>query len=205
MEEAVTYQEKERDLPLDPALFTRIAAGDEEAFTVFYQDMVPRMRPFIFSITRSDMLVNEVIQESFLRCWLYRDKLPGVSNPRAWLFKITANVCYALFQRSLTEKKALDKAGEQAITTHTETTELIHLNFLKAALQNGIRQLSPQRRKIYLMNREQGLSVDEIAGELGLSIQTVRNTLSASLECLRNHLARQGYTISILSILFFRL
>ncbi len=205
MEEAVTYQERERDQPLDPALFTRIAAGDETAFAVFYRDMVPRMRPFIFSITRSDAQVNEVIQESFLRCWLYRDKLPGVSNPRAWLFKITANVCYALFQRSLTEKKALTSIEEQVVTIHTETTELIHLNFLKAAVQNGIRQLSPQRRKIYLMNREQGLAADEIADRLGLSVQTVRNTLSASLESLREHLMRQGYTISILTIILFNL
>ncbi|WP_350340289.1 sigma factor-like helix-turn-helix DNA-binding protein [Paraflavitalea speifideaquila] len=59
---------------------------------------------------------------------------------------------------------------------------------------------------MYLLNREQGFTADEIAAQLGLSVQTVRNTLTASLEFLRGHLAKQGYTISIsiLSLLLFK-
>ncbi|WP_315815452.1 RNA polymerase sigma factor [Paraflavitalea speifideaquila] len=117
--------------------------------------MVPQLRPFIYSITHADQLVEEVIQEAFLRCWLNRDKLPGFTNPRAWLFRITGNICYSLFQRSLVEKKALDVVGEQAGEMHTETTDLIQVKFLKAALQEAIQQLSPQRkRSIYsIVNR----------------------------------------------------
>lgn len=202
MTAAVTYEDPQYSPLHDPALFTRIAAGDEAAFALFYQDMVPRMRPFIFSITRSEALVDEVIQESFLRCWLNRDKLPGLDDPRAWLFKVTANICYSLFQRSVTERKALHSAGAQATATHTDTSEFIQVRFLRETLLQGIRQLSPQRKKIYLLNREEGLSAEEIAERLGLSVQTVRNTLSASLESLRTHLARKGYTLSLVYLLF---
>lgn len=202
MEAAVTYEDPQRHPPPDPLLFSAIAAGDEAAFGVFYRDMVPRMRPFIFSITRSDALVEEVIQESFLRCWLNRDKLPGLDDPRAWLFKVTANICYNLFQRSLTERKVLDAVGQPDNAAAAGAAERVQYNFLKAALQQGIDQLSPQRRKVFLLNREQGLRAEEIAARLGLSVQTVRNTLSASLEALREHLNRQGYTVSVIALLF---
>jgi RNA polymerase sigma-70 factor (ECF subfamily) len=206
MEEAVTSPEHTNDIVPDTLLFARIAAGDEGAFALFYRQMVPQLRPFIYSITHADLLVEEVIQEAFLRCWLNRDKLPGLSNPRAWLFRITGNICYSLFQRSLVEKKAMDVVGTQATGPDTGTTDLIQVKFLKAALQEAIQQLSPQRKKIYLLNREQGFTADEIAAQLGLSVQTVRNTLTASLEFLRSRLAKQGYTISIsiLSLLIFK-
>lgn len=204
MDEATVTSTRKSEFPADPSLFSRIAAGDEDAFAAFYRHLVPQLRPFIFSITHSDQLVDEVIQESFLRFWLNRDKLPGLNDPKAWLFRITGNVCYSLFQRSLTEKKMLDRVELQSTHAHSDTFDLIQLNFLKTALQQGVQQLSPQRRKIYCLNREQGLSPDEIAGQLNLSVQTVRNTLSASLEFLRDHLSRQGYTISVLAVLFFK-
>ncbi|WP_276485463.1 RNA polymerase sigma factor [Paraflavitalea pollutisoli] len=204
MDEATFTPSETSELLTDYSLFTGIAAGDEQAFASFYRQMVPQLRPFIFSITHSDAQVEEVIQESFLRFWLNRDKIPGLTNPRAWLFKITANLCYSLFQRSVTERKALQAVGRQAEEANSETADLIQLNFLKAALQQAVLQLSPQRRKIYLMNREQGLTADQIAVQLGLSVQTVRNTLSASLEFLRSQLNRQGYTVTILVILLLR-
>ncbi|MFT3823534.1 MAG: sigma-70 family RNA polymerase sigma factor [Chitinophagaceae bacterium] len=205
-EDPATYNPHSNDQLQDASLFVQIGAGDETAFASFYRQMVPQLRPFIFSITRSESLVEEVIQECFLRFWLNRDKLGGIADPKAWLFKITANVCYTLFRRSLTEKKALNIVEERAGSSNTETSELLHLNFLKAALQQGIQQLSPQRRKIYMMSREWGYNAEQIAAELGLSVQTVRNTLTASLESLRSHLARQGYTlsISILALLIFK-
>ena len=201
MDEATTTSTRKSGFSADTSLFTRIAAGDEDAFADFYRQLVPQLRPFIFSITGSDMMVDEVIQESFLRFWLNRDKLPGIDDPKAWLFRITGNICYSLFQRSLTERKALDKVGQQATYAHSDTSDLLQLNFLKTALQQGVQQLSPQRKKIYCLNREQGLTPDEIANQLNLSVQTVRNTLSASLEFLREHLSRQGYTISVLAVL----
>jgi RNA polymerase sigma-70 factor (ECF subfamily) len=187
-------------IPLaDDSLPGRIAAGDEEAFAHFYRAMVPQLRPFIYSITASDALVEEVIQESFLRFWLNRDKLPGILDPKAWLFKITANICYTLFQRAVTEKKALNVVEERLDVRNPEATERVQLSFLKIALQEGVSRLSPQRKKVYQLSREQGLSIAEIADHLDLSIQTVRNTLSASLESLREHLARQGYSISLIT------
>jgi RNA polymerase sigma-70 factor (family 1) len=198
--EGVLTIHSSNDVPLsDGSLIIKIAAGEEEAFAQFYRAMVPQLRPFIYSITRSDAVVEEVIQESFLRFWLNRDKLPGIQDPKAWLFRITANICYTLFQRSVTEKKALDVVEERLSFHHQEATDLVQLNFLKTALREGVSRLSPQRKKIYQLSREQGLSISEIAEHLDLSMQTVRNTLSASLESLREHLSRQGYSISLIT------
>ena len=45
--------------------------------------------------------------------------------------------------------------------------------------------MSPQRKLIYQMSREQGLSNDEIATRLNISKRTVENHLTAALAILR--------------------
>jgi len=69
----------------DSQLFSRIAAGDEEAFATLFHRYTPQLSPFLVSIVKSEADAREILQETFLKCWLNRDKLDGVDNPGAWL------------------------------------------------------------------------------------------------------------------------
>lgn len=51
-------------------------------------------------------------------------------------------------------------------------------------------KLSPRQKQIFCLNREEGLSVREISGQLGISEQVVRNQLSAALKKIRDYLLK---------------
>ena len=92
-------------------LFRRISEGDEEAFGILFRHSVSALYPFILRMVKQQAAAEEVVQASFLRVWLSRDKLPGVEQPRAWLYKVVANECYTWMRKEAREMKLRAGAG----------------------------------------------------------------------------------------------
>ena len=182
-------------------LLRQVAEGDENAFGRLYRLYVPQLAPFIFSITKSQVMVDEMIQEAFLRLWMNRDKLDEVRNPKAWIFKVTANICYTYLRRLLVERKVKGLIESQTSLEDLSTEQGMHVKALVQAIKEAVDQLTPQRKKIYGMSREQGMTLAEICDELGLSMSTVKNTLTTSLQFIREYLVTLGYTISLFYVL----
>src|SRR6185436_18672107 len=122
------------------------------------------------------------IQEVFLRLWMNRDRLAEINNPRGWIFRISANICYTWLKRKITERNIV-QAMEVVESTDDETgAENVDTRILVKEIREAVNALPPGRKKIYQMSREQGMSISEIGEELDLSTQTVKNTLTKSLQ-----------------------
>ena len=57
-------------------------------------------------------------------------------------------------------------------------------------LQHAINQLPPQRKLIYTLSREQGLTHEEIANALHLSRNTVKSTIMAATRSISEYLQK---------------
>jgi RNA polymerase sigma factor (sigma-70 family) len=67
-------------------------------------------------------------------------------------------------------------------------------------LERAITLLSPQRRQVYCLSRNQGMNYEQIAAQLQLSRNTVKNHLVEALRFIRKYLVKNG--ISLFYILF---
>ena len=186
-------------------LLLQIEQGNEEAFAELYKLYVPALSTFLTSLTHSSAITDELIQDTFLQVWLNRDKLSTIENPKAWLFKIASHITYNFLRRKITERKILDQSDGFLIATQEGVEDVYYTRQLFRAVNEAVNHLSPQRKKIYLLSREGGLTIPEIAQKLGLSHSTVKNTLVTSLEQIRNYLKSKGFDVIILSILFMNI
>ena len=66
-------------------------------------------------------------------------------------------------------------------------------------LAQSIEQLPPRQKEIFLLNKQDGLSIDEIAQRLDLSRRTVENHLFRAKVFLKEALSGNG----LLPVLFF--
>ena len=182
-------------------VFRLIAEGDELAFEWIYRSYVPQLLSFMRRFSISDREADEIIQETFLRLWLQRDKLLEVDYPKAWVFRISSNIIFNYLKRSVTEAKVKNIFEANASYKHNDTEEMMHLHQLTEAIANAVNQLSPQRKRVYEMSRKQGLTIPERAVNLGLSSNTVKNTLISSLQFIREFLLKKGFDVNYLILM----
>lgn len=186
---------------IDKSLFQRISEGDEAAFGILFNTSLITLEPFIRKMVKSPESAKEVIQATFLRVWLSRDKLPDIDHPKAWLYRVAANECYTYLKKEATEYRLRDAVAATETETDTATRRLT-LKELHAIIEEAVMLLSPQRRRIYQMSRNRGMKIPEIAAELDLSPSSVKNALVFSLKAIREHLRRNGHAIPFVYLIF---
>lgn len=179
----------------DKALFDRIALGDEAAFEQLfhaYSTIVPRI---IYRIVKSEAAVPDLVQEVFLHLWLGRAKLADVEDPALWIYRITYNRAYMHIRRELSQQRTTDQLSQDQLTYSATTEHTVDYRETARLIQQAIRNLAPQPRRIYEMSRVHGMKPQEIAEALDISIQGVRNSLTRSAKLIRDDLAHKGVIV----------
>jgi RNA polymerase sigma-70 factor (family 1) len=183
----------------EPALVGDIADGDEQAFLQLFRHYAPLIRPFARRITYSEVDVDEIIQETFIRIWLYRDKLEGIQDLRNWIFTVAAHESMRYMRKKLTYEKKLDKSRQEQPPAVEPTPEhYTQMGDVSRIIRQAVDDMPPQRRLIYELSREQGLKPAAIAQHLSLSVGTVKNVLCQSLKEIRERLLKAGIPLGML-------
>lgn len=188
------------------ALGKGIAEGDETAFAVLFKHYYPLLRPFVWKFTQSQADTDEILQETFIRVWLSRDKIPGIENLHGWIFTIASRVCLTVLRGNLNNRKKMTALQQRTVARVVETpADSTQLAEIARLVTRAVSQMPPQRQRIYRMSREEGLKPAVIADKLSLSVSTVKNVLVISLKEIREYLIAAGHFVSLLFIfqLFF--
>lgn len=181
-----------------------IADGDEKAFFEFYSKQSDLLRPFLLTYTRSETDVEDIIQETFIKVWLNRNRLPDIENIRGWICRIASRVYLDHLERELKLRERKASFGEAlygpGLVVSGERTRLTEItNSIRKALD----ELPEQKKKVFCLNRELGMKPAEIAALLKIPVGTVKNQLSAALRQVREQLAASGYgPVTVLYLLW---
>lgn len=185
-----------------------IANGDEVAFKALYLSVLPSLINTGRKILKSEDIVCEVIQEALIRLWVHREKLRSVVSANAWVYRIFSNECFRYLKKYGLQHIPLDDVAEIDIyptQVYNSTEQVCTLRETNKIIHSAVSTLSPRQREIYVLSREQGLKVSEIAIKLGLSNRYVKKTLTIALQNIRHVLAKSGkfsYLIGVILIVF---
>jgi len=182
-------------------LFAGLADDDEAAFTKIFDYYEPRLFPFILKITHSETLAEEIIQEIFIKLWVNRKKLSHVENYRSYIFKIASNKALNHLREAGRKCELIKRVTRLSSEEENTTEEAIDLRQLQQYIDNAVRQLPKQQKKVYKLSRQQGLDYDQIAKELHISRNTVKNHLTEALKSIKEYLQHHtGISITVLLI-----
>jgi RNA polymerase sigma-70 factor (family 1) len=186
---------------IEKLLFRSIAEHDETAFRQLFHLYYQQLYPLILKVTRAQNVTEDILQETFLKLWISRDRLPEIENPRAWIMRIAYFQAFTFLRKKATHQKAVDKLSGRADTERlrSDVEEAVSFRNLQALVRRAVQQLPPQQKKVYLLSREQGLKTREIAVKMNLSEQSVKNTLVRALKFVREEVEKGGHIIFLLS------
>lgn len=188
----------------DAYCLIKIKEGDEFYFNVIFEKYRNQLFTYLYKVSKSKEIAEEIVLDVFLKLWHGREAITEIQKLESFLYTIAHNKAIDFF-RAAKRSPVLQEAVWDAITNvasaESADNRLQHHN-LELLIKEAISQLSPQRRKVFELRQEHGLSYAEIADALNLSPNTVRNHLAASVEFIREYL-RKNNALLILPAIFF--
>lgn len=172
-----------------------------KAFGALYKQYFDTLYSFVFTLVRSHDKTSDIVQETFIRVWINRQKIDTDLSFKAWLYKIAKNLILNEFRKQIHSPLFEDYINychdEQLSINNIEET----LDFDKfyKVLEKAKLKLSPRQREVFDLLKEQDFSIAEVSKKLKISTQVVYNYLSQALIILRKEMS--SYHISYLILL----
>jgi RNA polymerase sigma-70 factor (ECF subfamily) len=170
-----------------------VTSIDTKAYRKLFEDYYNLICNYLNAHTNDWELSQEIAQKTFVKFWEKRDNISFTTSAKSYLFQSARNTLIDYYR------------AQKNFATHSEKyTEEIEkvtsLNLdeeeegwrLKQKIAWAVQQLKPKTREIFLLNKQEGLTYEEIASYLKISKRTVeynmKNALVQLRELLKDHL-----------------
>jgi RNA polymerase sigma-70 factor (family 1) len=178
-------------------LLQEVSQGSESAFRALFHQYADHLHTYIWQLTKSKELAEEVVQDIFLQIWMARETLSGIRNFRTYLFVITRNHALNALKKMVRERK---RQEEWEQTLHPEW-EAEDIEAGLSIVEEAIGQLPAQQQKAWLLSRKQGKKYQEIAGEMNLSRETVKKYIQYATQSITQYVIRHPDLLLIILLL----
>lgn len=166
------------------SLLQKIREGDQQAFNVLFERYFNKLYKYTLHHTNNAPLAEELVMDLMLWIWNKKDSLEIKGDVSAYLHRAMKNAIYSHFRKKELLTSELEPE-ELAIEAYQTASSGVAMREVEQEYHISLALLTPQRRKIFKMSRDEDMSHSQIARDLNLSVKTVEAHLSASLRFMR--------------------
>nr|WP_283093183.1 RNA polymerase sigma-70 factor [Chitinophaga hostae] len=159
--------------------------GDAEAFITLYNQYYPSLYTYILHFVNVPEFAEDALQEVFIKIWEIRERINPALSFSGYLYRITRNHVFKSIKK-ITADEALRLQVMQQLQQQANDadTRLLWKQY-ETLLHEAIRQLPPQRQKVFRLCREESKSYEEVAMELGISRNTVKEHMVLAVKSIK--------------------
>lgn len=186
-------------MDIEQMYIERLRNGSYEDFTKLYKLYASRLYAFAFGLTRSEDLAKDIVQETFIKVWVRRELINLDMSFKSFLFTMARNQLLNEFRRQVNSPLFMDDVAYAEPSEGSEATveRKISIDEFNLGLEQAKQTLTPRQRELFELNKEQGLSVQEIVTKISITEQSVRNQLSQALQVLKKELGRYSFLLTL--------
>lgn len=181
----------------DIELMDKIRQGDMTAFGLLYARYADLIYRHILVRVNSSFDADDIFQSFFLNLWEKRDSIQINTSVKGYLLTWLKNFILNTIREEQIRTKYYTQGQENWTEAHDYTWTQIVATDLDEKLKKVVAQFPPRLQTIYLLSREENLTIKEIAERLSLSEQTVKNQLTEALRRLRTESGKKNFIFFI--------
>jgi len=162
----------------------------EQLFRQYYRTLCT----FAHGYVRDRMVVEELVNDVFIRFWENRSHIAIRSSPKDYLFKSAQNACIDYLRANQKRIKHTLYIDEQAIVCSTladlgeNPLDYVINDETRQRIMQAIDELPERYRMTFTLSRMDELNYDEIAETMSISKNTVKSNLRDAMAILREKL-----------------
>lgn len=161
-----------------------ISAGE---FERIFRDLYRPLCLFALRFTEKTEDAEDVVQQAFADVWDKCRNNVTIANFKSYLYQAVRNRSLTLIAQSSDTGQDTESLADLEDTSEEEQ---MFRSERDARLWTAIDGLPPERKKIFLLSKRDGLKYQEIAEELNISVKTVENQIGKALKTLRETVVR---------------
>ncbi|WP_343702034.1 RNA polymerase sigma-70 factor [Chitinophaga sp.] len=188
----------------DKELFHLIAEGNEAAFSRLFHRYFNTLYAAMLRYTKVPDDAEDIVQSVFVKLWEKRSMMPAIEKPLGWMFMAARNEFLDRFRKRSAEAGYQQYLKDIFDEERNTPEHLLLLRQKEELWKKAMMRLSPQQRESFLLNREAGLTYDEIALKMGIARTTVKEHISRALRSIRSYLAEHADVMFLLAGTLFR-
>jgi RNA polymerase sigma-70 factor (ECF subfamily) len=185
-------------------LLTQIANGEERAFDVVYNEWYARLVYFARRYVSGEPDIEEIVNESFVKFWLRRDRFDALAKIKSFLYITTRNALIDLIAKN--KVTPVITPGDGTLADLADDNDPFYrreamLSDVLGALFREIEHLPEKCREVVLLTYREGLNTAEVAARMGISVSNVTSQRNRAMQLLRIALAER-FPVALASLCF---
>ncbi len=167
---------------------TAVAFQSEADFEVLFKTHYSSLCSYAHMFLNDIQASEDLVQEVFFKMWAGRERLEIRSSIKSYLFRSVRNACLNMISH-IDIREEYKRHNERVVQEdESNFTDESIVTELENKIRQSIDELPPERRKVFVLSRYEGLKYKEIAEQLNISIKTVENQMSKALIYMRENL-----------------
>ncbi len=176
----------------------KLKKGDYDAYTLLMNNYYKNLCGYANLFTKDPSKSEDIVQNVFVKLWVYRKKIDSNIPIKRYLHKSVYNEFIDQYRKNKSVI-SLEEKHLKAINTVIDNNSF-DIEKLMTRVNDEIEKLPEKCKRVFILNKKEGLTHDEIAEYLQISIKTVEGHITRAFKILNQKLGKK--IKSILIILF---
>lgn len=187
-----------KELEKDFLFVEKLKKGNHKAYTQLINNYYENLCGYANLFTKDPSKSEDIVQNVFVKLWVYRKKIDSNIPIKRYLHKSVYNEFIDQYRKNKSVI-SLEKKHLNAISAIIEDNS-VDIEKLMIRVNKEIEKLPEKCKRVFILNKKDGLTHDEIAEYLQISKKTVEGHVTRAFKILNKKLGKK--IKSILIILF---